>query len=149
MLSDSCFGPLKLSVVASTVLCMSIGRGALWGAADVAALNALEIRLEVQETARSAGHGGQLRTVLELAAFYAGRGSAVATVSHAALVLGCSEHRACGLLDEAQGLAELPGGLEAVECGLLRVEQSAVLVRQLAVLPLTVGWRCGGGCRHG
>jgi hypothetical protein len=39
-------------------------------------------------------------------------------------------------LDEAQGLAELPGAVEAVECGLLRVEQSAVLVRQLAVLPL-------------
>jgi hypothetical protein len=115
---------------------MSIGRGALWGAADVAALNALETRLEVQETARSAGHGGQLRTVLELAAFYAGRGSAVVTVSHAALVLGCSEHRASGLLDEAQGWRSCPGG-GGGGVRLLRVEQSAVLVRQLAVLPLT------------
>jgi hypothetical protein len=128
---------------------VSNGQSAFWEAADVAALDALETRLSVQETARSAGHGGQLRSVLELAAFCGGRGLGIATVSHAALALGCSEHRAAALLSEAQALVELPGGLEAVECGLLSVEQSAVVVRQLAVLPLTVGWRCGGGCRHG
>jgi hypothetical protein len=115
---------------------VSIGQNAFWVAEDVAALGALETRLAVQETARSAGHGEQLRTVLELAALYDGRGLGIATVSHAALSLGCSEHRAAALLSEAQALVELPGALEAVECGLLSVEQSAVVVRQLSVLPL-------------
>jgi hypothetical protein len=76
----------------------------------------------VQGTARSALHGQQLRTVLGLAALYDRRGLGIATVSHAALALGCSEHRAGALLTEGQGLAELPGALEAVECGLLWVE---------------------------
>jgi hypothetical protein len=138
-----------MSVVASRVRGVSIGRGALWGAADVAALNALETRLEVQETARSAVHGGQLRTVLELAAFYAGRGSVVATVSHAALVLGCSEHRASGLLDEAQGLAELPGAVEAVECGCCAWSSPLCWCGSWRCCRWTVGWRYGGGCRHG
>jgi hypothetical protein len=115
---------------------MAAGQGAFWVAADVAALDALEGRLQVQEARRGAAHVQQLRTVLELHALYSGRGLGISTVPHAALVLGASESRGAQLLRDGLGLAELPGALEAVECGLLTVEQSAVVVQQLAVLPL-------------
>jgi hypothetical protein len=116
---------------------MAAGQGAFWVAADAAALTALEMRLEVQETARSAAHARQLLTLLELDGLYSSCGLGISTVPHAALALSGSEHRAAALLDQARGLAELPGALEALGCGLLTVEQSAVLVRQLSVLPLT------------
>jgi hypothetical protein len=116
---------------------MAAGQGAFWVAADAAALTALETRLEVQETARAAAHAEQLRMLLQLDGLYLSRGMSISTVPHAALALGGSEHRAAALLDQARGLAELPGALEALGCGLLTVEQSAVLVRELSVLPLT------------
>lgn len=123
---------------------MATGQSAFWVAADVAALDALETRLQVQEAERGAAHVAQLRTVLELHALYTARGLDISTVSHAALALGCSEHRAASLLGQAQALAELPGALEAVQYGLLSVEQAAVVVSQLAPLPLPsrlVVWR--------
>ena len=115
---------------------MATGQSAFWVAADVAALDALEVRLQVQEASRGAAHVAQLRTVLELHALYTVRGLGISTVPHAALILGCSEHHAAGLLRDGSGLVELAGALEAVECGLLTVEQSGTVVTQLAVLPL-------------
>ena len=117
---------------------MSAGQGAFAVAADVAALAALEVELAVGELERGALHVAALRRVLRMHAICSGSGVAFSTVPHAALAMGCSEHRAGRLLVEALALGELPGGLEAVECGLLTVEQSGVLVAQLAPLPLAV-----------
>ncbi len=116
---------------------MGAGQGVLSGASDDAARAVFETRLQVQEAERGAHHVGQLRTVLEMHAFDTDRGLGLSTVPHAALSLGCSEHRASVLLTDGLGLAELPGALEAVECGLLTVEQATTVVKQLSVLPLT------------
>jgi hypothetical protein len=117
---------------------MAAGQGAFSVAADVAALDVLEVRLSVREAERGAVHAAMLWDVLELQAVYSRSGMSVSTVPHVALALGCSEHRAGRLLAEALALAELPGGLEAVECGLLTVEQSATLVQQFAPIPLEI-----------
>ncbi len=73
---------------------MAVGQGVFSEAVDDAALAVLEVRLQVQEAGRGAQHVGQLRTVLEMHALYAPRGLGLSTVPHAALSLGCSEHRA-------------------------------------------------------
>jgi hypothetical protein len=117
---------------------MAVGQGAFSVAADVAALEALEAELAIGEVERGAQHAAALRRVLRMHAVYSASGLSFSTVPHAALAMGCSEHRAGRLLAEGLALAELPGGLEAVECGLLTVEQSAVLVSQLAPVPLEV-----------
>jgi hypothetical protein len=117
---------------------MSVGQGALAVAADVAALDALEAELAVGELDRGAQHVASLRRVLRLHAVHSAAGMSFSTVPHAALAMGCSEHRAGRLLAEALALAELPGGLEAVECGLLTVEQSGTVVTLLAPLPWEV-----------
>ncbi len=88
---------------------MAVGQGGLWAAGDVAVLDALETDLQVQEAERGARHVRTLRTLLALDGVYAGRGLGFSTVPHAALALGCSEHRANVLLTDARGLVELPG----------------------------------------
>lgn len=115
---------------------MAAGQEAFSVAADAAALRALELRLVVQEAERGARHAEQLRTVLELHAVYTAAGMEISTVPHAALALGCSEHRATRLLDEGRLLAALPGGVEAVACGLLTVEQATTVVERLSPLAL-------------
>ena len=117
---------------------MSAGQSAFSAVADVAALEALEVRLSVLAAERGVTHVATLRAVLEMHAVYSQGGMGFSAVPHAALALGCSEHRAGRLLAEGLGLAELPGALEAVECGLLTVEQSGVLVAQLSPVPLEV-----------
>ncbi|MCW2679114.1 MAG: hypothetical protein JWM62_515 [Frankiales bacterium] len=117
---------------------MTTGQAAFAVAADVVALDALAAELTVQESSRGAAHVRQLRTLLRLDAVGRSAGMQLSTVSHAALALGCSEHRAGQLLTEALGLGELPGALEAVECGLLTVEQSSTMVRLLSPLPFLV-----------
>lgn len=114
---------------------MAVGQQAFSVGADVAALDALAEELSVQELSRGAAHVAQLRTLLRLHAVDGSAGMELATVPHAALALGCSEHRAGRLLTEAIGLGELPGALEALECGLLTVEQSTTVVELLAPLP--------------
>ena len=113
---------------------MGAGQHAFAVAADVHALDALAAELAVQELSRGAAHAQQLRTLLRMHAVGCSARMEIATVPHAALALGCSEHRAGRLLDEALALGELPGALEAVECGLLGVEQSAAVVSLLRPL---------------
>ncbi|MCW2680822.1 MAG: hypothetical protein JWM62_2223 [Frankiales bacterium] len=117
---------------------MGAGQAAFSVVADVAALDALAAELAVQELSRCAAHAAQLRTLLRLHAVGRTAGMELSTVPHAALAMGCSEHRAGQLLSEALGLGELPGALEAVECGLLTVEQSAAVVRLLEPLPFAL-----------
>ncbi|MCW2681329.1 MAG: putative endonuclease [Frankiales bacterium] len=106
--------------------------------AGVAALDELAAELAVQELSHGAAHAGQLRTLLRLHAVGRAAGMELSTVPHAALAMGCSEHRAGQLLSEALLLGELPGALEAVECGLLTVEQSCTIVRLLEPLPFAL-----------
>ena len=94
--------------------------------------------MSMLEADRGGIHVASLRALLAMHAVNTASGMGFSTVPHAALAMGCSEHRAGKLLSEALGLAELPGGLEAVECGLLSVEQSATVVSQLAPVPLEV-----------
>ncbi len=117
---------------------MAAGQSALAVAADVAALDALAEQLSVLELSRGAAHVVQLRVLLQLEAVGRSAGMDLATVAHAALALGCSEHRAGRLLAQAHGLGQLPGALEALECGLLTVEQADTVVEQLTPLPFPV-----------
>ncbi len=106
-------------------------------AADVAALDSCAADLAGEELLRGAAHVRQLRALLRLASVGRASGMQLGTVPHAALALGCSEHRASRLLAEARLLGGLPGALEAVECGLLTVEQSATVAELLEPLPFT------------
>jgi hypothetical protein len=117
---------------------MGAGQAAFAVGAGVAALDELAAELAVQELSHGAAHAGQLRTLLRLHAVGRAAGMELSTVPHAALAMGCSEHRAGQLLSEALLLGELPGALEAVECGLLTVEQSCTIVRLLEPLPFAL-----------
>jgi len=115
---------------------MAIGQRAFSVAADVAALDALGLRLAVNELDRGATHVRQLRTLLQLHAVDSATGMSISTVANAALFLGASENRAGRMLTEALLLGSLPGGLEAVDCGLLSVEQSRTVVDHLEPVSL-------------
>lgn len=123
---------------------MAVGQQVMSAGLDVVALGAVEVRLEVAATSRSAAHGQRLRDALCLHALLSSAGAGLGTTAHLALVEQVSEHAATALLSQAELLAGLPGGLEAVDCGLLTVEQAAVVARRL--LPLSdpvrvVVWR--------
>ncbi len=107
-------------------------------ALDVGALNAVELRLEVQGVAVCQAHALLLGEVLELHRVLSAAGAGLSTVPQAALLLQVSEHAARTLLAEGQLLASLPGGLEALGCGLLTVGQSAALLRAVGDLPAEV-----------
>ena len=114
---------------------MVAGQDVLSRRLDVAALNTAQARLEQREVARSNHHAGTLRDVLELHRIHRQAGWELNTVAQVALSMGCSEHRAQELLDEALLLLPLPGALEALECGLMTLEQSRTLAKHLEPLP--------------
>lgn len=101
---------------------------------DVAAVDAVEGRLEVRTVARCFEHAQLLRDVLELHRLHSAADSALATVPQLALLLQISGKVAHTLLAEARLLTSLPGALEALECGLLTVPQSAVFLRAVGGL---------------
>ena len=96
---------------------MAVGQGALRGGCDVAALDAVEVRLEVLAVEQCCAHARLLRMVLELHRLHVAADCALSTVPQLALLLQLSETVARSLLAEAQLLTSLPGGLEALECG--------------------------------
>lgn len=110
----------------------------------LAELDAVETALELAELQRRAGHGQLLRRVCRLHTVMIAGGDALGCAPQLALLRGCSEVVAAGLLDSALLLALLPGGLEALDCGLLGVEAAGLLTRSLRDVPadaaLTV-WR--------
>jgi len=100
----------------------------------VAALGAVEARLEQHEVARSAAHAVVLRDVLELHRVHTAGGCALATVAQLALLTRSSQFRAGALLADGQLLAAVPGALAALDCGLLTVEQARLVCSQLGRL---------------
>ena len=120
---------------------MAVGQAVLSSTLDVGALNAVEVRLEVQGVALCQGHAVLLREVLALHRVLSQAGAGLSTVPQAALLLQVSEQAAAGLLAEGRLLGALPGGLEALECGVLTVGQSAAFLRAVGDLPVVVQQR--------
>jgi hypothetical protein len=114
---------------------MAVGQGVLGAEAlDVAGLDAVAARIEARELRRSVDHGEQLRDVLALHRTYSRAEMALTTSACLALLLSCSEHRAAGLLSDAQVLDRL-GALPDLAAGLVTVEQARVVVDLLGPLP--------------
>ena len=113
---------------------MVVGQGVLSAVLDVPSLVAVQDRLVAGERERGAGHARLLRDALTLQRLYAAAGQELSAGAELALLWGCSEARAYGLLTDAEVLAELAGAWAALEDGVLRVEQSRAVVELLSPL---------------
>ena len=90
---------------------MAVGQGALRGWWDIAALDAVETRLEMRAVEQCFVHAKLLRDVLELHRLHSAADSVLSTVPQIALLLQLSEGAARSLLAEARLLVSLPGGV--------------------------------------
>src|SRR3954452_9725055 len=89
---------------------MAVGQAVLPSAVlDVAEVVRLSDRLEGRERDRSVSHAEQLLDLLALDRVYARAGMALGTAAQAALLMGCSETRASGMLVDARVLDRLRG----------------------------------------
>jgi hypothetical protein len=114
---------------------VAAGQAVLNSSWDVAAVRAVEDRLERRGVDAGRVHAATLRDVLELHTQHLRAGMSLMTETMVAQLLRVSEWKAGRLLSQALGLAELPRAFEALEWGLLQVDQCQTVVTQLA--PLT------------